>query len=55
MKARLIGGVVVGVLLCAADKPDMLKSGPQVGGKISKSFEVNVCNGPDAGDMACLV
>ena len=38
-----------------ADGPNTLKSGPQVGAKITKAFEVKMCNGPDAGDMACLV
>ena len=47
--------VLAGILACGADNPDAVKSGPQVGAKISKSFEVRCCNGPDAGDMACLV
>ena len=32
-----------------------LKSGPQVGSKITEQFEVKLCNGPDAGDSQCLV
>jgi hypothetical protein len=58
MKAQLLGGaavLLIGLAVCAADQPETLKSGPQVGAKISKSFEVRLCNGPDAGDMACLV
>jgi hypothetical protein len=57
MKSQLIGSVVVlvGIAACAADPADGIKSGPQVGGKISKPFEVKICNGPDAGDMLCLV
>jgi hypothetical protein len=47
--------LMVGLFACAADNPGTLKSGPQVGAKISKSFDVRICNGPDAGDMACLV
>jgi hypothetical protein len=43
------------LLVIAADSPPAVKSGPQVGARISKSFEVRCCNGPDAGDMACLV
>jgi len=39
----------------AADEPNVIKSGPQVGAKISKSFDVRICNGPDAGDTLCLV
>ena len=46
---------LAGVLALAADAPDALKSGPQVGARIRKPFEVRCCNGPDAGDMACLV
>jgi hypothetical protein len=44
---------LVGALVYAADNP--LKSGPQVGAKISQSFDVRICNGQDAGDMVCLV
>jgi len=58
MRARQIGRfltVLAGILAIAADKPDTVKSGPQVGARISKAFEVRLCNGPDAGDMACLV
>jgi hypothetical protein len=58
MKAQLHSSVLVllvGVLVCAADNPDPLKSGPQVGAKISQSFEVRICNGPDTGDIVCLV
>ncbi len=47
--------VLAGVFACAADTADAVKSGPQVGARIGKSFEVRVCNGPDAGDMLCLV
>ena len=57
MKVKLISSAVavfVGVFVYA-DNPDMLNSGPQVGMKIGKSFEVRICNGPDAGDMLCLV
>jgi hypothetical protein len=32
-----------------------LRSGPQVGEKISGSFDVHNCNGADAGDTNCLV
>jgi hypothetical protein len=46
---------MAGVLAIAADSPDAVKSGPQVGARISQAFEVKICNGPDAGDMACLV
>ena len=58
MKARRMSSAVamlVGVIVYAADSPDTLKSGPQVGAKISKSFDVRICNGRDAGDMLCLV
>jgi hypothetical protein len=58
MKPQLMGGalaVLIGACVSAADNPETLKSGPQVGAKISKSFEVRVCNGPDAGDTLCLV
>ena len=47
--------LMVGLFVCAADNPGTLKSGPQVGAKISKSFDVRICNGPDAGDTSCLV
>ena len=47
--------VLAGILAVAADTPDAVKSGPQVGARISQPFEVRCCNGPDAGDMACLV
>ncbi len=55
MRIRLTGGVLALIVLCAADAPAPLKSGPQVGTRISKPFEVQVCNGPDTGDMVCLV
>ncbi len=58
MRAQQMGralAVLAGILATAADKPDAVKSGPQVGARISKSFEVRLCTGPDAGDMACLV
>jgi hypothetical protein len=58
MRAQQLGRAVVvlaGILAIAADNPDAVKSGPQVGAKISEPFEVRCCNGPDAGDMACLV
>jgi hypothetical protein len=58
MRAQRTGRTLVvlaGILASAADKPDTVKSGPQVGAKISVPFEVRCCNGPDAGDMACLV
>ncbi len=58
MKSMLIAGnvaVLAGCFLYAADGADAVKSGPQAGAKISKPFEVRVCNGPDAGDMMCLV
>jgi hypothetical protein len=58
MRAQQMGRALVvlaGILAIAADKPDAVKSGPQVGAKINKPFEVRCCNGPDAGDMACLV
>jgi len=58
MRAQQMSRALV-VLACllaiAADKPDAVKSGPRVGAKITKPFEVRCCNGPDAGDMACLV
>jgi hypothetical protein len=47
--------VVAGILAIGAEKPDGVKSGPQVGAQISKSFDVRLCNGPEGGDMACLV
>jgi hypothetical protein len=47
--------MLAGILALAADNPDAVKSGPQVGTKIVAPFEVRCCNGPDAGDMACLV
>jgi hypothetical protein len=47
--------LLLGISVSAADNSDTLKSGPQVGAKINKSFEVRICNGPDAGDMLCLV
>lgn len=47
--------VVVFGPVFAADDPNPVKSGPPVGAKISKSFDVRVCNGPDAGDTLCLV
>jgi hypothetical protein len=58
MKAKHAGRALVvlaGILALAADAPDAVKSGPQVGAKINKSFEVRCCNGPDAGDTTCLV
>jgi hypothetical protein len=47
--------VLAGIVAIAADNPNTVKSGPQVGARISKAFEVRCTNGPDAGDMACLV
>jgi hypothetical protein len=47
--------VMAGVLAVGADRSDAVKSGPQVGARISLPFEVRCCNGPDAGDSACLV
>jgi hypothetical protein len=38
-----------------ADKEEPLRSGPQVGKTLPGTFEVRNCNGPDAGDMTCLV
>jgi hypothetical protein len=58
MRVQQTGRVVVvlaGILVIAADSGDAVKSGPQVGARISTPFEVRMCNGPDAGDMACLV
>jgi hypothetical protein len=58
MKAQRIGralAVLAGILAIAADSPGTVKSGPQVGSKITQQFEVRLCNGPEAGDMACLV
>jgi hypothetical protein len=51
---RVLAGLTC-ILALAADEPDTVKSGPQVGTKITQQFEVRCCNGPDAGDMACLV
>lgn len=47
--------MLAGVFACSAANPDTLKSGPRVGAMISQSFDVRICNGPDAGDTACLV
>jgi hypothetical protein len=47
--------VLAGVLALAADDPGAVKSGPQVGARIIAPFEVRLCNGAEAGDMACLV
>jgi hypothetical protein len=58
MRAQQMGHALVvlaSFLAVGADKPDAVKSGPQVGARISKAFEVRCCNGPDVGDMACLV
>jgi hypothetical protein len=54
-RAALVALAVVVGSVGAADEPNALKSGPQVGAKISKSFDVRICNGPDAGDTLCLV
>jgi hypothetical protein len=58
MRAQQIGGalaVLTALAAIAAGQSDAVKSGPQVGAKINQSFEVRLCNGPDAGDTACLV
>jgi hypothetical protein len=58
MRAQQLGPVLVvlvATLAIAAGNPDAVKSGPQVGARIRQPFEVKCCNGPDAGDMACLV
>jgi hypothetical protein len=58
MRAQQTGralAVLAGILAIAADRPDIVKSGPQVGARITQQFEVRCCNGPDAGDTACLV
>jgi hypothetical protein len=58
MRAQQTGrtlAVLAVIVAIAADEPDTAKSGPQVGARISKAFEVRLCNGPDAGDTACLV
>ena len=52
---RRAATVLAAILAVAADKPDGVKSGPQVGARITTPFEVRCCNGPDAGDLACLV
>jgi hypothetical protein len=58
MTAKHSGRALValaGILAISADSPNAVKSGPQVGAKIDKSFDVRCCNGPDAGDATCLV
>jgi hypothetical protein len=58
MRAQQTGralAVLAGILALAADRPDTVKSGPKVGARITQPFEVRCCNGPDSGDMACLV
>jgi hypothetical protein len=47
--------VLAGVLAGADDKPDALRSGPQVGKRIPGAFDIKNCNGPDAGDTNCQV
>jgi hypothetical protein len=58
MRLHPAGGALAmlfAIAVYAADGADAVKSGPQVGAKITQAFEVKLCNGPDAGAMACLV
>jgi hypothetical protein len=57
MKIRLVHGVLAlsVVLLAGGDPSDALRSGPQVGERLPGTFDVQNCNGPDAGDTNCLV
>ncbi len=49
----LFSAVIAAGMLAGAD--DTVQSGPQVGDRVSKPFEVRNCNGPDSGDTNCQV
>jgi hypothetical protein len=50
-----IGSALAGLTLAVVALAGDLKSGPQIGDKITKPFNPLHCNGSNAGEKVCLV